>query len=670
MTECYNILLVDDSEDDKLLIHNMLRKANPCHKLTWINSYDEALSAIQNDVYDVLLFDYRLGTRTGVDLLQEPIVQGCGHPVILLTGQGSEDIDEAALQAGASDYLIKHEITGNLLIRTIRYAIRHAQALHELRQSETRYRAIVDEQTEFLIRFRPDGTLTFVNEAYCHYRHLSRDELLGTHYLETVDDNDHASLLETLEIVSQYDTTGVREVQAISENGVPVWHTWTTRAIRDEKQTIVEYQSVIRDISDRKAIEEALQARIHELKMLRRVDDELTGTLQFDQVIDLAIDSAMRLSGGDTAILALYDPQDRGLTIERSIGVAELKPLQVPYREQRGVLQQVITNRQTVCISDVKSNPDALPTRERTRAQMVIPLQSQDNLLGLISLETRFPERFNNETVDFLNLVTVRIAAAIDNARLYNVQKEQLEELQGLYKQITELEQLKTDMIHIASHDLRNPIGVLQGYIEILRWDMSQSETPDPEKISSHLSAMEKAIRRMQKITTDILSLERINRTAKLSEEQIDLSWVIMDVVDEHRQVAESKGLTYLTHVPGVPTFIRGDHAQLREAAANLITNAIKYTPEGGMIDIQLEYDGDAAVFEVTDTGYGIPFEKQDKLFKPFYRAKTRETLDIEGTGLGLHLVKNIVERHQGRMIFRSRYREGSTFGFQIPTSS
>ena len=84
---------------------------------------------------------------------------------------------------------------------------------------------------------------------------------------------------------------------------------------------------------------------------------------------------------------------------------------------------------------------------------------------------------------------------------------------------------------------------------------------------------------------------------------------------------------------------------------------------------VSLEFDGDAAIFEVQDTGYGIPENMQKRLFEPFYRAKTKETSAIEGTGLGLHLVKNIVERHHGRMIFRSRYQEGSTFGFQIPTN-
>jgi signal transduction histidine kinase len=99
------------------------------------------------------------------------------------------------------------------------------------------------------------------------------------------------------------------------------------------------------------------------------------------------------------------------------------------------------------------------------------------------------------------------------------------------------------------------------------------------------------------------------------------------------------------------------------------VVDAIKFKPGNGTITITMENDGEAVIFEVIDTGYGIPEDMQSRLFQPFYRAKTRETANIEGTGLGLHLVKNIIERHNGRMIFRSRYKEGSTFGFQIPTT-
>ena len=113
---------------------------------------------------------------------------------------------------------------------------------------------------------------------------------------------------------------------------------------------------------------------------------------------------------------------------------------------------------------------------------------------------------------------------------------------------------------------------------------------------------------------------------------------------------------------------VLGDDAQLYEAVTNLIGNAIKYTPDEGSIDVQLIISPDNRVcYQVIDTGYGVPEDRQNRLFEPFYRSKTTETATIEGTGLGLHLVKNIIDRHNGEMIFKSIYRQGSTFGFLLP---
>ena len=112
---------------------------------------------------------------------------------------------------------------------------------------------------------------------------------------------------------------------------------------------------------------------------------------------------------------------------------------------------------------------------------------------------------------------------------------------------------------------------------------------------------------------------------------------------------------------------VRGFEIELQQVIANLIGNAIKYTPEGGTIDVSLRKHGTLVQFEVTDSGYGIPVEQQQKLFQPFFRVQIDETKSIEGTGLGLYLVKKFIERHHGKILFYSEYGKGSTFGFTLP---
>src|SRR5690606_14556866 len=130
---------------------------------------------------------------------------------------------------------------------------------------------------------------------------------------------------------------------------------------------------------------------------------------------------------------------------------------------------------------------------------------------------------------------------------------------------------------------------------------------------------------------------------------------------------AAIKNHTMTICVPDDTVCGRGDGPLLREAAVNLIGNAIQYTPDGGRIDVVVSASGGGIEFSVSDTGYGIPPETRDKLFQPLARAGSKEARRQAGTGFGLYLVKRIIERHGGNVFFRSVRPQGSTFGFWLP---
>ncbi|MBC8170501.1 MAG: HAMP domain-containing histidine kinase, partial [Anaerolineae bacterium] len=308
--------------------------------------------------------------------------------------------------------------------------------------------------------------------------------------------------------------------------------------------------------------------------------------------------------------------------------------------------------------------PDYMPTTSDTQAIMVIPLLSYERILGVLHLETNKPERFSQDIFDFLKLIASRVAVAIENAQLYQIAQDQLTRLQELYIQVSDLEKLKTDMIRIAAHDLRNPVSVIVGYLELLQWSLGEKIT---DKQQNQIDAMSRAAQRMEKITTDILSLERIEKLQLDKSQQLLMNTALREVFDEYKGQAEQKHQEYVLEIPDEVLTVQADGAQLREAMSNLVGNAIKYTPESGKVTMKLYEDKDKVKFEVIDTGYGVPADQQASLFQPFFRAYSDETANIEGTGLGLHLVKNIITRHEGKMIFRSIYGEGSTFGFELP---
>ncbi|MFW5690953.1 MAG: PAS domain S-box protein [Chloroflexota bacterium] len=412
------------------------------------------------------------------------------------------------------------------------------------------------------------------------------------------------------------------------------------------------------DITQRRRAELTLQKRAEQLALLRQVDIEVGSTLSVERVLRLALNAGfvMTLNGEhpDSPWQVTYT-MGRYLSVQRGP------------TERFGVLARALREHKAQLVTELYEDPDYIADLPDTVELMVLPLVSQDRLLGAINLEAAQHGQFTEETFALLQILISRIAAALDNARLYQIARDQLSEMQTLYAQVSSLEQLKTDMIRIASHDLRNPIGIAHGYLQLIKQDLNGSI---PVELQDYISQIESAIQRMNEIATNILSLERIQQMANSDDhETIDLSTLVQQVTLGHVKEANERGLgLYLEHGPMVEApIVRGDTNQLFEAITNLLTNAIKYTSVGGQINVRVLQSGSRVIVRVEDTGLGIPMDEQPRLFQPFFRAQNVNTPQYDGIGLGLHLVKNIIERHRGRVTFESTPGEGSVFNLELP---
>ena len=431
--------------------------------------------------------------------------------------------------------------------------------------------------------------------------------------------------------------------------------------IHDSQKRVLGELLIFHDVSERHLTEAALNTRVQQLATLQRVDDALTNKLDVEYVLTIAIDAAMDLSRADTGGIAVYEDGEIRLVHTRG-RYSELLTDDYPVRTS-GIVARVLRNRQPAFLHDVTTDPDYVPVIAETCSQITIPLVSREMVVGVLNLETAHPEHFTKDVFDLLQLVTARVAVALDNARLYQLAQQQLAELQTLYDKVRYLELLKTDMIRIAAHDLRNPIHLINTYIELLQDDLH--DVLD-EQQQQFLASIKRASGQMLKITNSVLSPERIEQSAETMQ-IVDLRKLVDETYQAHVDQARQKHLSYEVALPETPIKVNGDVVQLGEALTNLIVNAIKYTPEGGRILVSLLRNRSRAEVHIEDSGFGIPAEQQDKLFQPFFRAEMEETKNIEGTGLGLHLVKNIVERHFGKVHFQSAEGEGSTFGFELP---
>jgi PAS domain S-box-containing protein len=226
-----------------------------------------------------------------------------------------------------------------------------------------------------------------------------------------------------------------------------------------------------------------------------------------------------------------------------------------------------------------------------------------------------------------------------------------------------ETERMKSDMILTASHDLRNPVNLTLGALDMLGQDTSNWTPTQREVFDLALIG----VRRIESLIADLLDLERVERRIGLSLRECDLAEIARTVATENRMQAQAKQQTLEQSLPdGLPR-VWGDSQRLYQVAANLVSNAIKYTPGGGRIGVSLRREGEQLLLEVSDTGYGIPQEAQARIFERFYRVAGSSAIDATGTGLGLALVKTIVEQHGGRVWVTSQVGHGSTFRVSLP---
>ena len=226
-----------------------------------------------------------------------------------------------------------------------------------------------------------------------------------------------------------------------------------------------------------------------------------------------------------------------------------------------------------------------------------------------------------------------------------------------------ETERMKSDMILTASHDLRNPVNLTLGALDMLRqntanWTDTQREVLDLALIG---------VRRIESLIKDLLDLERVERRVGLNLRECDVAEIARAVAGETRMLAQSKQQTLESFVPERMSPVWGDSQRLYQVFANLVSNAIKYTPAGGQIELGLRQEDENILLEVSDTGRGIPQEAQARIFERFFRVAGSSTIDPTGTGLGLALVKSIVDKHGGRVWVTSQIGHGSTFRVSLP---
>ena len=250
-------------------------------------------------------------------------------------------------------------------------------------------------------------------------------------------------------------------------------------------------------------------------------------------------------------------------------------------------------------------------------------------------------------------LVLVRVAGTVRESERLRL------EVADQNQRLLHLDKMKDEFVASVSHELRTPLTSIRGYLELIRDD----ENIDEEQ-KKMLSIVDRNVDRLLRLVSDLLFVAQ-REDAEVVISELDLMELARDGVEAARPQARTAAVTL--HLHGESALLRGDPSQLSQVIDNLISNAIKFTPAGGHIDVRVDGRVEQVVLAVSDNGMGIPKDEQADLFRRFFRARGANTAAIQGTGLGLSIVKQIVESHGGTVGFTSREGLGTTFTVELP---
>jgi signal transduction histidine kinase len=285
-------------------------------------------------------------------------------------------------------------------------------------------------------------------------------------------------------------------------------------------------------------------------------------------------------------------------------------------------------------------------------------------VIGTIGLDALKEMReFEPAEIALAQTITNQAATAVANARLYKTIEERARQLEAANEELKALDHMKDDFVQTVSHELRTPLTFIKGYIDLLLegtlGDLNQEQ----------LDALTIVAERTQNVTSlvnDIISLIRAGTTG-LAVQPVDLATVALSSVQSARAVTKQANIHLETDFAEDLPLVLGDPQRLSQVFDNLIGNAIKFGPNGGTIRVSVQPEDRFVRAEITDQGIGVPADKLDRIWERFYQVESATTRRFSGTGLGLTIVKRLVEAHGGRVGVHSVEGQGSTFFFTIP---
>ncbi len=296
---------------------------------------------------------------------------------------------------------------------------------------------------------------------------------------------------------------------------------------------------------------------------------------------------------------------------------------------------------------------------------IILPLYSERRtLMGWLILGKKMSETlYSDEDIDLLTALAVQASALVEKMMLQNALILQAAETERL----KELAEMRAHFVSGVSHDLRTPLTSIKLFAELL-----ENEVPKQNRAAQdYLEIIQEQIARLERMVANVLAYTKSEKqTPTLNAAEIDLTQLVCKTMENMSVHFKAQQCTVERLITAEPLRVLGERDALIQMVENLLFNAIKYSPNEKKIKIELTREGRHAVLRISDTGIGIAEDELQKIFEPFYRSSRHEAKQVGGTGLGLALVKQTVQAHQGKIHLQSELGKGSTFTVMLPLAA
>jgi PAS domain S-box-containing protein len=619
MHETITVLLVEDNPGDARLMREAVREAEGSHiHLVHVDTLGKAFAHLDQNRFDVVMLDLSLPDAEGLTTLVRAHAHAPSVPIVVLTGLDDEGLAIRAVREGAQDYLVKGQVTGQLLVRAMRYATERKRAIEALQRSEEYYRSLIENALDVITVLDPVGVVRYCSPSFDRVLGHPQGALTGANALTLVHPEDHDRFLEML-------ATGTKnpgamqsfECRLLHRNGT--WRVIEAIGKSFEQETAVNgFVLNSRDITERKRAEEAL----------RQANETLRAVIETSPLAIYALDVEGQVKSWNSAAERIFEYTEEEV-------LNRLLPIVDP-EDQEQFLKR---------LSEAVEGNLLVGHEERRYKRSGGPIE--------VSV-------WNAQLRDATGAVTGIVEAVADNS-----ERKRLEEQ---FRQAQKMEAVGRLAGGVA-HDFNNLLTVITGYCQMLI-DRIPPSDPTAEDLHQVLKAADRA-------TTLTKQLLAFSRRQIFQPKVIDLRALVAEMDPILQRLVGEKVKLITTADPNLGR-VRVDPGHIEQVIVNLVVNARDAMPEGGpltisMKNVQLEafspqphinlQPGQYVLLEVTDTGVGIEEEIKTHLFEPFFTTKEKG----RGTGLGLSTSYGIVKQNRGEISVCSEVGAGTTFSIYLP---